>query len=223
MFGGFCIERFVRKGEDGVFSDSEAGACRAIADTRDMTAPPDGRMSILMASGVPRRREGGVSAIIHNLGREMERRGHQVTYVFQEDLVDPVVISPRFIELIFSLRLGRHIALNRSKFSIVNIHAPVGFSYGLRRRWNRSKELSAIRNDTAWIGRTASSCDEPGSKEGARLALRLEEPAVAPLVYPAKIQLVDSDSRWGARVQPRCVEPAAAQIRSRYGPHRVYR
>lgn len=92
-----------------------------------------------MASGVPRRREGGVSAIIHNLGREMERRGHQVTYVFQEDLVDPVVISPRFIELIFSLRLGRHIALNRSKFSIVNIHAPVGFSYGLRRRWNRSK------------------------------------------------------------------------------------
>jgi glycosyltransferase involved in cell wall biosynthesis len=36
------------------------------------------------------------------------------------------------------MRLGRYIADNREKFSIVNLHAPTGFPYGLRRRWHRS-------------------------------------------------------------------------------------
>ena len=53
-------------------------------------------LNILMASGVPKRREGGVAAIIYNLGRELEKAGHQVTYVFQEDLVEPGSVSPRF-------------------------------------------------------------------------------------------------------------------------------
>ena len=94
-------------------------------------------LSILMASGVPKRREGGVAAIIYNLGRELEKFGHHVTYVFQEDLVRPRSVSPRWNELIFSLRLGRYIAKNREKFSVVNLHAPTGFPYGLRRRWHR--------------------------------------------------------------------------------------
>jgi glycosyltransferase involved in cell wall biosynthesis len=92
-------------------------------------------MNVLMASGVPRRREGGVAAIIYNLGRELERLGHRVTYVFQEDLVEPGSVSPRFTELAFSFRLARYIAANRKNFSIVNLHAPVGFAYGMRRRW----------------------------------------------------------------------------------------
>jgi glycosyltransferase involved in cell wall biosynthesis len=94
-------------------------------------------MNILMGSGVPKRREGGVAAIIYNLGRELERLGHHLTYVFQEDLVEPGSVSPRWNELVFSLRLGRYIAENRNKFSIVNLHAPTGFPYGTRRRWNR--------------------------------------------------------------------------------------
>ena len=93
-------------------------------------------MNVLMASGVPRRREGGVAAIIYNLGRELEHRGHHVRYVFQEDLVAPGSVSARFTELIFSFRLARYIAENREKFSIVNLHAPVGFPYGLKRRWH---------------------------------------------------------------------------------------
>jgi glycosyltransferase involved in cell wall biosynthesis len=95
-------------------------------------------LSILMASGVPKRREGGVAAIIYNLGRELEHFGHQISYVFQEDLVVPGSVSARFTELAFSFRLARYIADNRKKFSIVNLHAPVGFAYGLRRRWHRS-------------------------------------------------------------------------------------
>jgi len=94
-------------------------------------------MDILMGSGVPKRREGGVAAIIYNLGRELERFGHRVTYVFQEDLVEPGSVSPRFNELVFSLRLGRYIAENRQKFSIVNLHGPTGFPYGLRRKLHR--------------------------------------------------------------------------------------
>src|SRR6266478_2272382 len=94
-------------------------------------------MDILMGSGVPKRREGGVAAVIYNLGHELERFGHHVTYVFQEDLIEPESVLPRFNELVFSWRLGRYIAENRKKFSIVNLHAPTGFLYGLRRKWNR--------------------------------------------------------------------------------------
>jgi glycosyltransferase involved in cell wall biosynthesis len=95
-------------------------------------------LNILMGSGVTKRREGGVAGVIYNLGRELEGMGHNVTYVFQEDLIEPGSVSPRFNELVFSLRLGRYIAENRQKFTIVNLHAPTGFPYGLRRRWQRA-------------------------------------------------------------------------------------
>jgi glycosyltransferase involved in cell wall biosynthesis len=94
-----------------------------------------------MGSGVTKRREGGVAAIIYNLGRELELLGHHVTYIFQEDLVEPGSVPQRFNELIFSMRLGRYIAVNRKKFSIVNLHAPTGFPYGVRRRWQRAADL----------------------------------------------------------------------------------
>ena len=95
------------------------------------------RLKILMGSGVPRRREGGVAAIIYNLGRELERLGHEVTYIFLDDLVAPGTVSTRFMELVFSYRLARYIAQNRDRFSLVNLHAPCGMVYGLRRRWGK--------------------------------------------------------------------------------------
>jgi glycosyltransferase involved in cell wall biosynthesis len=98
----------------------------------------ENQLHILMGSGVPKRREGGVAAIIYNLGRELERLGHQVTYVFLDDLVAPSSISSRFVELIFSFRLARYILQNREKFSLVNLHAPAGLVYGICRRWHRS-------------------------------------------------------------------------------------
>src|SRR5271154_7252855 len=96
---------------------------------------PAETLRILMASGVPKQREGGVAAIVYNLGREMERRGHQVTYVFLDDLIAPGTVSTRFSELVFALRLARYIVKNRANFSLVNLHAPTGFIYGMRRRW----------------------------------------------------------------------------------------
>ena len=97
---------------------------------------PKDSLRILMASGVPKRREGGVAAVIYNLGRELARRGHDVTYIFQEDLVTPGTVSGRFTELAFSFRLARYLVENRHRFSIANLHAPVGFPYGMRRRWS---------------------------------------------------------------------------------------
>jgi glycosyltransferase involved in cell wall biosynthesis len=93
------------------------------------------KLNILMAAGVPKRREGGVATIVYNLGREMEQRGHRVTYVFLDDLVPPDSVSPRFSELIFSRRLAKYIAQHRDQYSLLNLHAPAGFVYGLKRRW----------------------------------------------------------------------------------------
>jgi len=98
-------------------------------------------LNILMGSGVLKRREGGVAGVIYNLGRELEQLGHHVTYIFQDDLIEPGSVSARFNELIFSLRLGRYIAENRQRFSIVNLHAPTGFPYGWRRKWQRAAGL----------------------------------------------------------------------------------
>jgi len=107
----------------------------------ESTASQQRPLNILMGSGVTKRREGGVAGVIFNLGRELELLGHHVTYIFQEDLIEPGSVPQRFNELIFSLRLGRHIAENRKKFSIVNLHAPTGFPYGLRRRWQSAAGL----------------------------------------------------------------------------------
>jgi glycosyltransferase involved in cell wall biosynthesis len=96
-------------------------------------------MHILMAAGVPKRREGGVAAIIYNLGRELEARGHRVSYIFFDDLLSAAECSGRFREVQFSYRLARQIRKNAAEYSVVNLHAPAGFVYGLRRALGPSR------------------------------------------------------------------------------------
>ncbi|HEV2299748.1 MAG TPA: glycosyltransferase family 4 protein [Candidatus Acidoferrales bacterium] len=91
-------------------------------------------MRILMAAGVPKRREGGVAAIIYNLGRELAASGNAVSYVFYDDLLSPNEVTSRFRDLRFAIRLARHIRRNKSKYDAVNLHAPTGFAYGAFRR-----------------------------------------------------------------------------------------
>ena len=105
----------------------------SITSTKRVRDEPFGRLPsqplrILMAAQVPRRREGGGATIIYNMGRELEKRGHSLTYIFQEDLFGQDKISHRFNSLSFSRRLDRYICRNRDKFSIVNLHAPAGLS-----------------------------------------------------------------------------------------------
>jgi glycosyltransferase involved in cell wall biosynthesis len=92
-------------------------------------------LRILMSACVPRRREGGVATIVYNLGQELEKRGHSLAYIFQEDLFGQDNISARFNALVFAHRLNLYIAANREKFSIVNLHAPSGLLYGIHRRF----------------------------------------------------------------------------------------
>ena len=97
-------------------------------------------LRILMAACVPRRREGGVASVIYHFGLELERRGHSVTYIFQDDLLNSKSVGRRFSEVVFAHRLNLYIAKNRRNFSLVNLHAPAGFLYGLRRRWFGSRK-----------------------------------------------------------------------------------
>ena len=103
-----------------------------------MPSPPQ-PLRILMSACVPRRREGGVATIIYNLGTELEKRGHSLTYIFQEDLFGQDIVSSRFKTLVFAHRLNLYIANNRDKFSLVNLHAPAGLLYGIHRRWFGSR------------------------------------------------------------------------------------
>lgn len=98
-------------------------------------AMPSEPLRILIAACVPRRREGGVAATMYGFGGELEKRGHTLTYIFQDDLTDTKTAGSRFSEVLFAHRLNRYIVRNRDKFSIVNLHAPAGFVYGIRRRW----------------------------------------------------------------------------------------
>jgi glycosyltransferase involved in cell wall biosynthesis len=91
-------------------------------------------MEILMAAGVPKRREGGVAAVIYNLGNEFKGLGHHVTYLFYEDLLAEHEMTGRFRDLRFATRLAGHVRENRRKYSVVNLHAPVGCVYGVFRK-----------------------------------------------------------------------------------------
>src|SRR5579859_86994 len=94
-----------------------------------------------MSACVPRRREGGVAAIMYGIGEELAARGHSISYLFLEDFYDATAGLGRFHEVVFAHRLSRYIAEHRRDFSIVNIHAPAGFLYGLRRKCLGRKDL----------------------------------------------------------------------------------
>jgi glycosyltransferase involved in cell wall biosynthesis len=91
-------------------------------------------MEILMAAGVPKRREGGVAAIVYNMGRGLEARGHGVSYLFYEDLMSDSELVDRFRDSRFAIRLAKHIRRNGKKYSVVNLHSPTGFIYGMARK-----------------------------------------------------------------------------------------
>jgi glycosyltransferase involved in cell wall biosynthesis len=98
-------------------------------------------VKILIAAGVPQRREGGVAAIANNLGCELSRRGHAVTHLFYEDLLTKAEIGGRFRDFQFAVRVAAHVRKNRKNYSVVNLHAPTGWAYGSLRKLLKSTEL----------------------------------------------------------------------------------
>src|SRR5882757_635571 len=90
-------------------------------------------MRILIASKAPKRREGGVAGIAYGVGRGLEQRGHSVEYLFDGDLPTSPWIPGRFNEIEFAFRLARLICRDPARYSVVNIHAPSGWVYGVMR------------------------------------------------------------------------------------------
>lgn len=91
-----------------------------------------------LSSGQP---EGGVANVVHNTAQALRDRGHDVTCLFSEDILSSSGPIPRFHAAYFSYRLMGILNRRKSEFDIVNIHAPVGFMYGLLRRFRRGAGL----------------------------------------------------------------------------------
>ena len=87
-------------------------------------------MRILTAAYVLRRREGGVAGVAYGVGKALEQLGHEVEYVFMEDLPVKSWIPGRFAELGFALELAKFIGARGGRYSVVTIHAPAGCVYG---------------------------------------------------------------------------------------------
>ncbi len=87
-------------------------------------------MRILIAACAPRRREGGLAVGAHGAGRGLEQLGHQVEYLFMEDLPPRSSLPARFADLAFAVELTKFIQKNADRFSVVNLHAPAGCVYG---------------------------------------------------------------------------------------------
>ena len=92
-------------------------------------------MRLLIACGAPQCAEGGVAGVVHNLSNELRGRGHRVETLFSENLMPECRLPHRFQDLDFSWTVARYIASHKAEYDVVNIHAPYGFIYGVRRRW----------------------------------------------------------------------------------------
>lgn len=95
-----------------------------------MTRP----LRILIAIGVPREKEAGAAGVVFSHARELTRRGHQVDCWFLGDICEKPV-SKRFEALIFSDRVAKRILRDPGKYDVVNLHAPWGCVYGMRRKF----------------------------------------------------------------------------------------
>ena len=79
--------------------------------------------------------------MVYNTAESLQIRGHHVTCLFKEDLLPRPVAFPRFEALYFAKRLAGELHRRRTEFDVVNIHAPAGFVYGLRRQWSHNRGL----------------------------------------------------------------------------------
>src|SRR5712691_3498842 len=97
-------------------------------------------MRILVVSNSPKNRESGVAGVIYNLGEQLECRGHKVEYLFPEDVPRNPLVPRRFELGYYACQVAARIWRDRQKYEVVNLHAPVGFVYGLLRKalWLKS-------------------------------------------------------------------------------------
>jgi glycosyltransferase involved in cell wall biosynthesis len=98
-------------------------------------------MRVVNAASVSNQPEGGVANVAYNSASELRKRGHEVTCLFREDVMSRSVAMPRFGAVYFACRLAGNLRKRKDEFDVANIHAPVGFAYGLLRRLSSTSGL----------------------------------------------------------------------------------
>lgn len=98
-------------------------------------------MRILVVSNSPKNRGGGVAGVIYNLGAQLEHRGHQVDYIFRDDMPKSSLVPQRFELVHYACQVAARILRSRRKYDLVNLHAPAGFVYGFLRKALRLKSV----------------------------------------------------------------------------------
>src|SRR5207247_8834534 len=91
-------------------------------------------MRILMIAGVPGKAEAGVAGIVYNLAKELGDLGHSVKPLFFEDLLPTKSWPNRFRPIEFARRISASAWEVRTKYDVINIHAPFGCWYGAQGR-----------------------------------------------------------------------------------------
>lgn len=92
-------------------------------------------MKILIAIGVPREKEAGAAGVVLANARELEKLGHSVECWFLEDVLKLPASPKRFEALLFAIALAKRIRQEKSKYDVVNLHAPWGCVYGVWKKF----------------------------------------------------------------------------------------
>jgi glycosyltransferase involved in cell wall biosynthesis len=90
-------------------------------------------MRILLASNVSNNKWTGMGKWAHAVAEALVELGHEPTLWFSEEF-PALKRTGRFSTLSFPLALARSIVQSRSRFDVVVIHEPSGWTYGLLRR-----------------------------------------------------------------------------------------
>src|SRR6202140_1841207 len=91
-------------------------------------------MRALMIAGVAGKAEAGGASVVHNVAKELCNFGHTVKLMFFEALISKQRWPARFRTFEFAARVSSYVAEVKNEYDVVNIYAPYGFWYGLRRR-----------------------------------------------------------------------------------------
>lgn len=98
-------------------------------------------MKLLIASGVRLVREAGTAGLVLYQAEELRKLGHEVDCWFYADVIEKPSWPVRFADLEFAYKVSRRIRTNPAQYDVVNLLAPWGCVYGLRRKLFSSANL----------------------------------------------------------------------------------
>lgn len=111
-----------------------------------------------MATDSTNRREGGASAVSMELGHHLEKLGHSVEILFQDDVGTGRLFGNHFRGLDFATRVANHILRDPNRYDVVSLRVPTGCIYGWLRRLYPGKgcppyvaELAALEERRAYV------------------------------------------------------------------------